>query len=99
MLLLRNIASFGQASSHNPQKIQRNMLISYFAAYFSSRYNPISLGLRSAASMVMASAGQASAHKPHAVQRSAPFSSLLRICTPRHTELKGFFTSGYLMVG
>ena len=31
------MASFGQASSHNPQKIQRSILISYVSAYFSSR--------------------------------------------------------------
>ena len=36
IVVVRYTASLGQASSHNPQNIQRNILILYSAAYFSS---------------------------------------------------------------
>src|SRR6478672_8199635 len=95
----RKIASLGQASSQNPQKIQRSILISYFTAYFSSRYKFSSPALRSAPSIVIASAGQATAHKPHAVQRSLPSSSLFNTCKPRNTGLNSLVCSGKLIVG
>src|SRR5690606_21934888 len=89
----------GHASSHRPQKIQRSILISYTAAYFSSRYKCNSSLVRSAAIIVIASAGQDSAHKPQAVQRSRPCSSRFKECCPRKFLEYGLISSGYLTVG
>src|SRR5690606_4434174 len=93
------MASLGQASSHNPQKIQRNILISYTTAYFSSRYISSSPFLRSPAVIVMASAGHDNAHNPQAVQRSLPSSSRFSECCPRKFLEYGRISSGYLIVG
>ena len=78
--------------------MQRSILISYLAAYFSSRYNLSSPGNLSAASIVMASAGQATAHRPQAVQFSRPSASRFNTCKPRNTGEKGRFSSGYCIV-
>src|SRR3954447_7906334 len=92
------MASKGHAISQYPQKMQRDRLISYTAAYRSPADTRFS-GEFSAATTRMQSAGQAAAHSQQPTHFSRPVSwKRWSLCGPRKRGYTGTFSSGYWMV-
>src|SRR5262245_54600674 len=85
------MALVGQASSHIPQKIQREKLIRKNSGY----HRPSSL---SAFCREMQPTGQDTAQRLHATQRSSPSGSRVNTIRPRYRADVGTFSSGYSSV-
>src|SRR5574344_740822 len=87
------IAVVGQASSHRPQKMQREKLMRKNSGY----QRPSS---RSAFCSEIQPTGQATAQRLQATQRSSPSGSRVNTIRPRKRggTISSAFTSGYIMV-
>src|SRR5471030_335529 len=85
------MAVVGQASSHNPQKIQREKLIRKNSGY----QRP---SLCSAFCNEIQATGQATAHRLQATQRSSPSGSRVNTIRPRNRGGGLTGTSGYICV-
>src|SRR5471030_2523833 len=85
------IAVVGQASSHSPQKMQREKLIRKNSGY--QRPSAVSAFCNE-----MQLTGQATAHRLQATQRSAPSGSRVSTIRPRNRGAVFTGTSGYISV-